>query len=189
MVNSRLLAETWAGEVRVNLVRAAGLSLLYFWHLIRFYVINDNTISLRFHVLATLLLMGGMAFTGVWQVILSRRLLPRFLPEVSVLVDLFIATVLLGMSKGEPFTQAPIVFLLVIATTAVRGSLRLVWLATLGSLAGYYLALWYWHVNVPGVALQPWSAGLFVPGVLVAGLLAGQAVRQMHRLTHFGESR
>jgi hypothetical protein len=71
---------------------------------------------------------------------------------------------------------------LVIASTAVRGSLKLVWLATLGAIAGYCLALWYWRLNFPDVPLQPWSEGVFVPATAVAGLLAGQAVRQMRRL-------
>jgi hypothetical protein len=183
--DDRLLAESWAGEIRVNLLRAIALGAMYLWHLIRFYSGQEAGFSPRYHMAVTALTIAGMVLVVVWHLILAAQVRPPFLPIATTLGDLAIVTALFALSRNAPGTQSYIAYFLVVTATAVRCSLPAVWLATVGSVAGYYGVLLSWVMSPQVVSNLPsdsWLYGMFTPAILVAGLLAGQCVRQTCRI-------
>ena len=165
VAEDRLLAESWAGEVRINLLRALALSALYIWHLVRFYFLHDESITRRYHLAVTALMIFGFVLVVTWHLILSANVWSQLLPRLTTLGDLILATALFGLSRGALGTQAPAVFFLVVAATAVRGSIALVWLATLGSVIGYFLAVSYWQMYPAEANPIPLQSVATAPGL------------------------
>ncbi|MBX7106170.1 MAG: hypothetical protein K1X57_18970 [Gemmataceae bacterium] len=183
--DDRLLAESWAGEIRVNLLRAVALGAMYLWHLIRFYSGREVGFSPRYHMAVTALTIAGMVLVVVWHLILAAQVRPPILPIATTLGDLVIVTALFALSRNALGTQSHLAYFLVVAGTAVRCSLPAVWVASLGSVVCYYSVILYWTQSSKVIADQPfgpWLYGMFTPAILVAGLLAGQCVRQTYRI-------
>lgn len=183
--------ESWAGEVRVNLVRLAALLVFYAHHLVNVaHSPDDLRTGGAYHLSATALVM--IWATGV--VVLYRRLAqhwnPPALKYVVTLWDIVLITTLV-MLAGTPESPLVILYFLVIAAAPLRLSRALVYLATLGSIAGYLFLLGHYVYVVigaeryyasPELRIPRAHEGIFVLGLGAAGILAGQVVRQVRRL-------
>ena len=184
--------ESWAGEIRVNRLRLAAIIVFYVRHLIDIYVNPANrSLGGRYHLFVTLIVLAwaGLVLWLHWA--LSQRRMGEKLKYVSVVWDLVMVT-LLGIVARGPQTPLMLLYFIVIASAPLRLSLKLVWVATLGAMAGYavvlaYYAWWLigWHkyYETPELRIPRNVEAIWVLALGVAGLLAGQVVRQMRRVS------
>jgi hypothetical protein len=189
--------EAWAGEVRVNLVRAAALVAFYGYHLLNVYVLKDSAAGGAYHGRVTAVVLAWTASVFVQHACLSRRWVPPALKYVATFWDVILITALLmigGERHGDPRNPLIFLYFVVLAAAPLRLSLPLVYASTLGVMAaaafllGYYV---FWSVGrdayyAPGpentVRLSRTSEVLFLLSVAAAGVFAGQVVRQASRL-------
>ena len=183
--------EEWAGEVRVNLVRLAGIVLFYGRHLVEYLLAPaDADVRGPYHLRVTWLAAAWAAAVLLTRAQLARRVVPPWLKYATTAWDLFLVT-LLSMTAGGP--RAPLVLLLflVIAMSPLRLSLRLVYATTAGAILSYLCLLAYYawfkvgyakYYSTPELRIPRGEEAIYVLALLVAGLLAGQAVRQVRRV-------
>jgi len=184
--------ESWAGEIRVNRLRLAAIIVFYVRHLIDIYVNRENrSISGQYHVWVTVIVLAWGALVLWLHWALSQRRMGEKLKYISVIWDLAMVT-LLGIVARGPQTPLMLLFFIVIASAPLRLSLRLIWVATLGAMAGYAVVLAYyawWLVGyhkyyaTPELRIPRSSEAIWILALGVAGLLAGQVVRQMRRIS------
>jgi len=175
--------ESWAGEIRANFIRMAALLAFYGYHLANVYLLSpdDPSIQGSFHAKVTAVVILWAFASMVLHFCLTRRFVPPALKFVSTLFDLTLVSMLL-IVWGGPTSPLSILYFPVIASASLRLSLRLVWVATLGSMAAWALVLghakFFANLPVPTRTAQI----LFGLGLGAMGLIAGQVVRQSRRL-------
>jgi hypothetical protein len=184
--------EAWAGEVRVNLIRAAALVTFYGYHLLNVYVFNPS-LQGPYTVKVTCVVAAWSLAVFSLYVCLSRRWAPPALKYVATFWDLLMITALLltGPDAG-PHSPLVVLYFPVVASAALRLSLRLVYAATLGAMAAATLMMGCYVFAVVGFAdyydaAKPYlipraNEVIFLLALGATGLLAGQVVRQARRL-------
>jgi hypothetical protein len=184
--------ESWAGEVRVNLIRLAALLAFYGYHLVNVYFFRDDPASAgAFHVAVTALVLAWSIGVVVLHLCLSRRWVPPALKYVAVLADILFLTMLLAVAGG-PRSPLVVLYFLVIASAVLRLALPLVYVATVASIVSYVMLLGH-HAYILVGYEKYYAQGsperiprtqqvIFVLALAVAGFLAGQVVRQTRRL-------
>jgi hypothetical protein len=174
--------ESWAGEVRVNLVRLVAIAALYGHHLFNRYVLKLD-LPPKYHLAVTAIAAGWTLAALAIHAILSRQQSLPWLRYAAVAFDsMMIASVLL-VSDGPRGPFFMLLFLL-IGTACLRIDLRLVWVATALAILAYGLACGHdrWVLKLPDRDRVPRQHQIIVViGLACAGLLAGQAVRQTRR--------
>jgi hypothetical protein len=184
--------EAWAGETRVNLIRLIAITAFYGHHLINVYLVPGHQ-NLRglYHATVTTLVFGWLAAMAIIQLCLVRRWVPPALKYLSTTWDIVLITGLMAFTRDRPTSAMTVLFFLVIGSSALRLSLGLVYLATLGSIVAYLFLLGFYAFWVVGyetyysddhVRIPRTHEVIFVLALGTAGLLAGQAVRQARRL-------
>jgi hypothetical protein len=190
--------EAWAGEVRVNLIRAVALVLFYANHLCNVYFFKDDPTmqgeaGARFHVAVTTVVLAWAVGILALHVCLTRRWVPPALKYVSVGWDLVLTTALIVISPDGPRSPLMLLYFAIVASTPLRLSLRLIYVATLGAMVAALIVLGQYvflrqHGNPP---VSYWESTDKIPRVSelifflslgAVGLLAGQMVRQARRL-------
>ncbi len=197
--DDRLAVERWAGEVRVNLIRLTALIAFYAYHLFDVYQNRDNPAyspDYRASVAAVAFAWAGViVLAHAW---LRRRRLPPALPVLTTLADAALVTALVTVSGGPKATPLVLLYLLVVAASPLRLSLRLVYLATLAAVLGYLIALGHYvfvrigtaaYYADPAVRIPRPQEAITLLAILTSGLLAGQAVRQAMRLANSASRR
>jgi hypothetical protein len=189
--------EAWAGETRVNLIRAAALIGFYGYHLLNVYVI-DRSLDGAYNLKVTSIVLGWTLAVGALYVCLSRRWVPPALKYLATLCDLALITALLLADKNAG-PHSPLIFLyfLVIAASPLRLSVRLIYASTLGAMAAATLMMGFYVFALTGtdasgqllyykdakaVVEMRTAEVLFLLSLGATGLLAGQVVRQAQRL-------
>jgi hypothetical protein len=185
--------EAWAGEVRVNLIRAVALVAFYGQHLVRAYLLHYDDARLRgkYHLLVTAVVLAWAGAIFVLYFCLSKRLVPPALKYVATLWDLVMITALLIIGRG-PQNPLIVLYFLVVAAAPMRLSLPLVYVATLGAMAaatlvmGHYVFIEigyqnYYHPDYNG-RIARHNEIIFLLALGTAGLISGQMVRQARRL-------
>jgi hypothetical protein len=181
--------EAWAGEVRVNFIRATALVVFYGYHLLNFFGPRDDVHG-RFHASVTAVVLAWAFLTLLLHVCLSRRYVPPGLKYAAVTADLVFITMMLILTREGP--RSPLMFLYfpVIASASLRLSLPLVYVATFGSwLAGLIVTGYQFFILIgPSEYYESservprsWQV-LYLLALGATGLLVGQAVRQARRL-------
>jgi hypothetical protein len=184
--------EAWAGEVRVNLIRLAAIVAFYGYHLINVFLVSGNE-GLRgtYHATVTTLVMAWAATVMLLYFCLSRRYVPPWLKYASTLWDIFLITGLIALTKDKPTSPLLVLYFVVIASSGLRLSLRLVYAATLGSIAAYLFLLGFYAFWVIGAEAYYGKEGfriprshevIFVLALGATGICAGKVVRQARRL-------
>ncbi len=185
--NAAQRLEGLAGEVRVNLIRLAAIVAFYGHHLVNVFVIGDNpALKGDYHVVVTSLVLAWALTVLIVHYCLMRRWIPEALKYVVTAWDLLLITTLL-MVGGDARSMLAVLYFLVIVAAPLRLSLSLVWMATLGSMAGYAFFLGYvrWRLELPiEQRLSRPQQVVFLLALGAAGLFAGQFVRQCRRLVH-----
>ena len=175
--------EGWVGEARVNLIRLVALVGLYGHQLSTVYLFQDDaTVTGDYHRDITVLVLMWFALGLGVYFMTSRRIMPPALKFGSLAGDLVLLTLMMLLSDG-PKSPLVVVYMLVVGSTALRLSLPLVWVGTLGGVASYLFVLGeaFWfrpEHNVPRA-----EPVVLVIALAVMGLLAGQTVRQARRIS------
>jgi len=202
------IAERWQqyeGEARANLLRIASIGAFYLIHLWNYFssqgklpdwgpfwgflqLAGAGEIDRRFHVMVTLLALAWIALAAAIHLSLRARVFPGWLPTASTVVDVLFLSGVLCISSG-PRSPLVVGYFLIIALAALRFSLPLVRIATVGVMVGY--------VGVLGCAKWPATFGLSpeidltVPrfhqlvvlvGLGLTGIVVGQVIRRVRRL-------
>jgi hypothetical protein len=190
--------EGWAGEARVNLLRAASVIAFYGQHLLNLYAFHDDLgfaeVAPRaaYHVAVTAVTAGwALAVLGVY-VCLSRRWVPPGLKYAATFWDLALVTALLCLSPDGPRSALIFLYFAVLAASPLRLSLRLVQVTTFATWAAALLMMGHYVFVRVGAARyyepgSPYrvargSEVIFLLATGVCGLFAGQVVRQARRL-------
>jgi hypothetical protein len=182
--------EAWAGEVRVNLIRAAALVAFYGYHLLNVYVFNPSLQGPYTAKVTCVVAAWSLAVFALY-VCLSRRWAPPALKYVATFWDLLMITALLltGPDAG-PHSPLVVLYFPVVAAAALRLSLRLVYAATLGAMAAATLMMGCYvfavkpdyYADLDAVSKMRPAEVVFLLALGATGLLAGQVVRQARRL-------
>jgi hypothetical protein len=183
--------EAWAGELRVNLIRLVAIVLFYGRHLVDFYLASPGSpVRGAYHARVTIVVVAWAAAAILLHVTLSRRRVAESLPYFTVLLDLLMVTVLVALA-GRPRGPLVLLYFPIIVSAPLRLSLPVVYTATAGAIAGYLFSLGYyaWHVvgfdvyyATPELRVPRGDEAMVVLSLLVTGLFAGQAVRQVVRI-------
>jgi hypothetical protein len=182
--------EGWAGEVRVNLIRAVALVAFYGHHLLNVYVFgNDPTLRGDYNAAVSAVVLGWAAAVFALYYCLSRRWVPPALKYVATAWDLTLITALLIASPDGPRSPLILLYFVVVAAAPLRLSLRLVQLATFGAMfaalvqLGHYVFVrvgrdaYYADRAENTVRIARSSEVVFFFALGACGLLAGQVVR------------
>lgn len=174
--------EAWAGETRVNLIRLVAIAAFYAHHLINRHLFHAE-LPPGYPGAVTALTVGWTLAALALHSALSRRWNPPALRYAAVAFDALMIAALLAISDGPRGPFFLLLFLL-IATACLRLDLRLVWTATALAILAYAFACGHdrWTRRLPEKERVPRPQQVVVGiGLVAAGLLAGQAVRQARR--------
>jgi hypothetical protein len=120
-------------------------------------------------------------------VCLRRQIFPAVLKYATTAADVVLLTGILMVADG-PRSPLVIGYLLVIALSALRFQVRLIWFATLATAGGYLVLLGYakWWANreesVFGkreLTVPPYHEFIFLLGLALTGIILGQIVRRV----------
>jgi len=150
------IAQRWQqfeGEGRANLLRITAIGVFYLLHLWNYLgsqgklpnwglleLENAGAVDRRFHLLATLLALSWAMAAAAVHLCLRNRVFPRWISAASTAVDLVMLTSVLCISTG-PRSPLVVGYFLIIALSALRFSLPLVRLTTVGAAIGYVCVL------------------------------------------------
>jgi hypothetical protein len=187
--------EAWAGEIRVNVVRVLAIVLFYGRHLIEVMLSPpDAPIRGAFHVRVTVLVITWATMAAIVHLLLMRRQYPPAMKFFTSLLDVLMVTVMCAIAGG-PQTPLVLLFFAVIAAAPLRLSLPLIYTTTAAAIVGYLVLLAYyaWYVvgfktyyATPQLRIPRGHEAVVILCLLVAGLLAGQVVRQVRRMIQQG---
>ena len=183
--------EEWAGEARVNLIRLAGVVLFFGRHLAEYLLASPGEYARGpYHLRVTWIAAALAASVLLVRQALARRVVPSWLKYATTAWDLFLVT-LLCMIAGGPRSPLVLLLFLVVAMAPLRLSLRLVYATTAGAMLSYLclLAFYAWfkigrekYYATPELRIPRSEEAIWLIALLVAGLLAGQVVRQARRI-------
>ncbi|MBC7966311.1 MAG: hypothetical protein H7Z17_10355 [Fuerstia sp.] len=177
--------EAWAGEVRVNLIRLAALAMFYGYHVLNAFVFSDDpTLRGRFHQTVSLVVFVWAAGAVLLHFVLVRRLMRPSLSLIVITWDIVMVTALLCVCEN-PRSMVATAYFLIVASASLRFALPPVYVSAVGSLAGYLVFLGHarFVLEVPDELRVPRTNQIvFGIALAVAGLLAGQSVRQARRI-------
>lgn len=183
--------QQYEGEARANLLRIVGIGAFYIIEMINhggriggleLPQVSDD----RFHAEVTALAVAWTMVALATLVCLRRQFFPAAMKFVTTACDLVLLTAVLTVANG-PRSPLVVAYFLIIALAALRLSLPLIWLATLGAMAGYLFLLGF----VDYYVAADLSAMMSVPRyfqliVLVAlaleGVILGQLIRRVRTM-------
>jgi hypothetical protein len=183
--------QEYDGEWRANLLRTASIAVFYGVELLGYYGLNlgwlqvEQSFSRQFH-----LAISGLA--AAWVMVafgtfycLRIRMFPAALKYVTTGCDIVLLTAMLTAASGP---QSPLVvgYFVVIAVAALRLQLRLVWCATVGSMAGYLFLLGFakWHDTWLGIPHRDMEVPRYAQLITLlalgmTGVALGQVIRRV----------
>lgn len=187
------LWEEFEGEGRANLLRLIGITVFYVVELVNFYGLNlgifamPRVVDRAFHLAVTLLVVAWSMLCVTVLYCRRQGILPFWLKFASTAVDLLLLTSLLALADG-PRSPMVVAYFLLIALASLRFSLRLIWFATAGAMAGYLFLLGFarWG-SIPGwskpdMTLPRYSQMIFLLALILTGIVLGQVIRRVRRL-------
>jgi hypothetical protein len=140
--------ESWAGEIRLNLIRLTAIAVFYGRHLVEWFLsTTDSTVRGTYHTRVTLLCLMWAAMAVVLHVWLTRRRFAPWMKYVVSIGDGFMITLLCTIAGG-PKTPLVLLYFPLVASAPLRLSLKLVYITTACAIVGYLCLLgmyaWYW---------------------------------------------
>lgn len=186
-INWSHIASRWLeyeGELRVGLLRVLLVSAFYAAQLTHFLFLSDRSDADQlFHRQVTYLAAAWLFVSLVVLVGLSRQWLPFWLKYATAAFDLTLLTAMAAVGSG-PTSPLVYVFGLLIALAGLRGSLKLIACATIGSMLAY--------CGLVGLADEKWfDANHATPPIVqmvvqlslaATGIVVGQMVRMIRQV-------
>lgn len=184
--------QEFEGEGRANFLRAMGVTAFYAVELLNYYGLRLGALQMSpvvdrpFHLaVTTVALTWTMVCLGV---LLCRKngFFPAGLKYVSTACDLLLLTIVLGIADG-PRSPLVVIYFLIVALACLRFHLPLLWFATCGAVASYLFLLGYvrWgpERSPPLEPLPRYHQIIFVLALVLSGVILGQVIRNVRRLT------
>ena len=183
--------QEYEGEARANLLRIIGVGAFYIIELINHgvhlgalqlpAVVND-----RFHQAMTGLAVAWTMVALATHVCLRQHIFPAALKFVTTGCDIVLMTTVLMIADG-PRSPLVVGYFLIIALAAMRLSLRLVWVATIGSMAGYVFLLGYvkFYVATERAAVMTvprYYQMILLLALALEGIVIGQVIRRVRKM-------
>jgi hypothetical protein len=183
--------EEYEGEGRANLIRLIGVTAFYTVELVKYHGLNlgflqmpSEDVPRSYHLAVTMLTLAwGMLCLGV---LLCRRqgIFPFWLKFISTGCDLLLLTTILTLGEG-PRSPLVVAYFLVIVLASLRFSLRLIWFAAAGAVAGYLFLLGFarWG-SIPGwqkadMNVPRYAQAIVVLALVLTGVILGQVIRRV----------
>ena len=178
--------QEFAGEARANLLRIVAVGAFYTVELINYHVVGQGDED--FHRSATAVAVAWTLLALGVLTCLRRQIFPPALKYISTAVDIGLLTCLamaVTGPTGGPASPLVCIYFLIIALAALRFSLPLVWMATLGSMAGYLSLVAVADLRDHG---QWFDADHAVPiveqlmillSLCLTGIIVGQVIRRV----------
>ena len=181
--------QEFAGEARANLLRIIAVGAFYTVELVNYHVIGKGGDEyLAFHRSATAVAVAWTLVALGVLLCLRRQTFPPALKFVSTVLDIALLTAL-AMSvtgpTGGPASPLAFIYFLIIAMAALRFSLPLVWVATLGSMAGYMTLVAVADMRAHGQWFDENHAVPVVEQLMMllalglTGIIVGQVIRRV----------
>lgn len=174
--------QEYAGESRANLLRIIAIGSFYTVQLITFevYKVGEE----EFHRSVTALAVAWTMAALSVHLCLKRNVFPAALKFLSTAVDIVLLTGVLIIASGA---RSPMVvgYFLIISLAALRFKLRLIWCATLGSMAGYLFVLGFdkWYHNMPEErSVSRHEQLIMLLAIGLTGIVLGQIIRRVKYL-------
>jgi hypothetical protein len=178
--------ESWAGELRLNLIRLLAIAGFYAYHLLDAYVLRDDAaVRGDYHTLVSAVTFAWAVGALTLQLYLLNRWVPAAMKYVATTWDLVMITAVLIIGR-DPYSLFTVLYVLVVAATALRLSLPLIYAATLGAMGAFLFFhgyIRYWLEMPAGARLPHVQQTIFLLALAVTGLIVGQVVRQARRLS------
>lgn len=179
--------QEYDGEARANLLRIIAIGAFYVVQLIHYYFFTDQSEAVRaFHLRATAIAVAWSMIALAVRLCLRRQIFPAALKYCTTACDLLLLTGLASLAAG-PHSPLVLAYFLIIAMAALRFSLGLVWFATLGAMAGYWLLVgiedlktsrWFDATH----AVAPVEQLITLVSLGLAGIVIGQVVRRVQAM-------
>lgn len=179
--------QEFEGESRANLLRIVAIGAFYIVQLVHFYGFSDQgDVARQFHQRATAVAVAWTMVSLAVMLCLRRQIFPAALKYCTTACDLLLLTALASLAAG-PHSPLVLAYFLIIALAALRFSLGLVWMATLGSMLGYWLLVGIedgknsqWFDSQHAVA--PVEQLITLVSLGLTGVVIGQVVRRVKAL-------
>jgi hypothetical protein len=173
-------AEQWAGEVRVNLFRLIAIGGFYAHHLVDYYWLKVS-FDHKYHLVVSGIAAAWACGAAALHMGLAWRWNPPWLKYAALAWDSFMTSCLLAYSGG-PRSPFIVLLFLLIATSPLRLQLRVVWVASILSIAAYVFVCGHSRYMPPDWRVTTREHVIVLLALAGAGVLAGQSVRQARRL-------
>lgn len=183
--------QEYEGEARANLLRTIGIGAFYSIELLN-HGVHIGALQLpqvvddRFHQAVTALAVAWTMVSLATLVCLRRHFFPPAAKFITTACDLVLLTAVLTIADG-PRSPLVVGYFLIIALAALRLSLKLVWLATTGSLAGYLFLLGYVKFfagaeRAAAMSVPRYSQLIMLLALALSGVVLGQVIRRVRAM-------
>jgi hypothetical protein len=181
------IVERWReydGESRANLLRVVAIAGFYLVELANYQGIRlgdfqmPKVVDRPFHVAVTAVAVAWTMMALAVQLCLARRIFPSFLKFVSTGGDLLLTTCVLIVSNG-PKSPLIVGYFLILAVSALRFSLPLIWFATAGAMLAYLAVLGHAKWFAPEQMVPRYHEVMFVLALGLTGITLGQVLRRV----------
>jgi len=188
--------QEYGGEARANVIRLVAIGGFYLIELLNYYGVRlgpleiEPGVSKQFHQTVTALAAAWTLIAVGVFIALRRGFFPSPMKYVVTGCDIAVLTGILMVADG-PRSPLVVAYFLVIAVAALRFQLRLVWFATVGSMAGYLVLLGYarWFAGREESLFGPrdlsvprYQQLVFLLALALAGVVLGQIIRRVRAL-------
>ncbi|REK12045.1 MAG: hypothetical protein DWQ37_13610 [Planctomycetota bacterium] len=183
--------QEYAGEVRANLLRIAGVGGFYLIELLNYYGLHlgpldlPASVELEFHQTMTAIVVAWTMMSLATLLCLQLRIFPAWLKYATTLGDVILLTATLMIADG-PRSPLTVGYFLIIVLSGLRFQLPLVWCATASSMLGYLCVAW--AAIVPGtladrrLAVPGYYQLIMLLALALAGVVLGQIVRRVRAM-------
>lgn len=174
------------GEVRANVLRAAGIALFYGTELAAYHGVALGSLGLSYtrsaleHEIISLLAGAWALLSLAVLALVRRRFVPPALKFLTTAGDLVLLTAILATSEG-PRSPMIVGYLLIVALSATRLSLPLVRAATVGAGMSFVALLGIADARA-AATLPRYHQLVFLLAIGFLGVMLGQIVRRARRV-------
>ena len=179
--------QEYAGEARANLLRLLAVGSFYIVQLLEFhwFAEDNDPAQTLFHQRATAVAVAWTLVALAILLCLRVRLFSAALKYVTSICDIVLLTALASLGRGP---ESPLVlgYFLIIAMSALRFSLHLVWFCTVASMLAYLSLVgavdrqWFDAEH----AIPPATQLLTLLSLAFTGIVTGQTVRSSRSITN-----
>jgi hypothetical protein len=174
----------YEGESRANVLRLIAIAAFYVVELINYHGLSWGAIEMpqvvdrKFHMTVTSL---AVAWTLVGLIVLycqSHHFFHTAIKYISTGLDVVFLTFVLVVASGP---QSPLLvgYFLLIALSALRFNLPLVWFTTLSSMAGYIVLTGYAKWYATGSRVPRYHQLITLLALALLGIIVGQVIRRV----------